>query len=241
MFDKVLSFLFPNPCVVCGKAAGHNRYVCTSCKNDIYYIGRNSVCKTCLLPVVYESELCPACQISMPPYERLISCAAYEGALRHSLHRYKFFGKTGFASSFSKMLLETLVENGCADFDVVVPIPLSLPQLKERGYNQSALIATRIAEEFDKTLSTDALIKVKHTKRQSGLHRDARFQNIRGAFCLQNEDAVRGKHVLLVDDIFTTGATMREAASVLSPVAKSITACTVARTISNDPLFRTAK
>lgn len=227
---NVLSFFFPDPCAVCGKPAGRNRYVCDRCKEVPIYIGRNSVCSVCLSPVSEGESLCGKCILKPPKYERLICAVSYDGEIKRSLHRYKFRGRSDLHSAFSKLLIERLAQDGAASFDAVVPVPLSKKRFRERGYNQSALIARDIAAHFSIPCIETALIRKKHTAPQSSLGYQYRDFNVRGAFFLKNPDEVRGKHVLLVDDIFTTGATVRDASRALKKSAKEITVCTVAKT-----------
>ena len=230
MLDKILSLLFPTPCAVCQKPAGRNRFVCSSCKEHLTLLKPGALCKTCLAPLPSGAELCGRCLKNNPAYDRLVACVPYQGKLRTSLHRYKFGGRSDLHTSFAMMMCAQLLSFGCTDFDVVVPIPLSKERLRERGFNQAELIAKDIAKQFHVPCVSNALKKCWDTERQSELNIHQRSKNIRGAFALSNPDAVRGKNVLLVDDIFTTGATMREAAKTLSAVSKSVTACVLAKT-----------
>ena len=230
MFDKILSFLFPSPCVVCQKPAGRNRFVCNSCKEHLTLLKPGAFCKTCLAPLPSGAELCGKCLSNSPAYGQLVACVSYQGILRNSLHRYKFGGRSDLHTSFAMLMCAQLLSFGCTDFDVVVPTPLSKERLRERGFNQAELIAKDIAKQFHAPCVSNALKKCRDTERQSELDMHQRDRNVRGAFALSSPDAVRGKKVLLVDDIFTTGATMREAAKTLSAVSKSVTACVLAKT-----------
>ncbi len=216
--------------MVCGKPAGKNQYVCDRCREAPIYIGRNSVCLTCLSPVSEGEARCGKCVLKPPKYDRLISCVEYSGTLKTSLHRYKFRGRSDLHSAFSKLLIERLVKEDVTNFDAVVPVPLSKKRFFERGYNQSALIARDIAMRFNVPCIETALIRKQHTQPQSTLRYQYREFNVRGAFFLKNSIDVRGKHILLVDDIFTTGATVRDASRALSKGTDEITVCTVAKT-----------
>ena len=226
---ELLSFFFPSPCVVCNKPTHRGAYVCDACRDKLIYIGRNSVCRTCLSPIPSSETLCGACLVNPPEYDRLISCVYFTGAVRKSLHRYKFRDRPDLSAPFGKMLCEQLSSWGCTDFDVVIPVPLSKNRLKERGYNQSALHAKEIAKHFSCEHNETALYRRKETARQSSLAYKYREFNVRGAFALKTTAPIKGKHILLVDDIFTTGATARAAVSPLQKHAASVTVCTVAR------------
>lgn len=227
---KLLSFFFPDPCMVCGKPAGKKRYVCQRCKQEPIYIGRNSVCSVCLSPISEGESRCGKCILKPPKYQRLVSCVEYSGKVKTSLHRYKFRGRSDLHVPFSRLLINRLEDENVTDFDAVVPVPLSKKRYKERGYNQSALIAQDIATHFNVPCIQSALIRKKHTRPQSTLGYQYREFNVRGAFFLKNPHEVHGKHVLLVDDIFTTGATVRDATRALSKGTGKITVCTVAKT-----------
>lgn len=149
------------------------------------------------------------------------------------MHRYKFFGHTELSVSYARIICSCLRNFSCTDFDVVVPVPLSKERMAERGFNQSELIARKVSEAFSVPCISNELIKRRHTKRQSELPMSERFKNVRGAFALNKPDKIRDKRVLLIDDIYATGATMREAALVLSGTAKNIIACTAAKTNMN--------
>lgn len=230
MFGKFLSFLFPNPCIICCRPAGRNRYVCDRCKQVPIYIGRNSLCLTCLSPIAEGETHCGNCILKPPKYKKLVSAVEYNGEIRRSLHRYKFRGRSDLHSAFSRLLIERLISDNATDFDTVVPVPLSKERYKERGYNQSALIARDIASHFSVPCVETALIRKKHTLPQSSLGYQYRDYNVRGAFFLQNPTEIKGQHVLLVDDIFTTGATVRDTARALKKATDRITVCTIAKT-----------
>lgn len=147
------------------------------------------------------------------------------------LTRFKFYDRPDFCDSFALMIYNRLLGLGHTDFDVIVPIPMTKERINSRGYNQAELIARRLSFLLKIPLENDVLVKVKNTERQSRLPMHKREANIRGAFTLYNKERIFHKNVLLIDDIVTTGATMREASRVLSTSSHSITACAVAKTV----------
>ncbi len=240
MLDKLLTFLFPYPCVVCNLPTRKDQYVCNRCQRDIHYIGRNSVCSVCYSAVPDGTTLCGGCLLKPPHYDRLVSGVYFNGSIRKSLHRYKFRGRSDLHGSFSKLMCDQLIKQDCTIFDALVPIPLSKERFKERGYNQAGLLAEDIAAHFGVPYIPDALIRKRNTLRQSELAHQYREGNVRGAFALGNAGVLSKKHVLLVDDIFTTGATVREASKILAKSGCRITVSTVAvaRSASEDSFFR---
>lgn len=230
MAFELLSFLFPNPCVCCMRTAGRNRFLCPTCEKNFSFYPSTNTCKTCGAPIPAGADTCGKCLSIKPAYTQLAVCAPYSGALRTALHRYKFYDRTDLAASFALMLATQLHRLHLTNFQAVVPVPLSRERLKQRGYNQSELIAKLVAKDFGVPCISNVLIRNRNTQQQAMLHKGQRSKNVRGAFALQNRDVLCGMHVLLVDDIFTTGATMQEAAKMLSFSAASVIACAIAKT-----------
>ncbi len=235
MAFELLSFLFPNPCVCCMRLAGRNRFLCLACEKTFSFYPIENTCKTCGAPIPTGANTCGQCLALKPAYTQLAVCAPYSGALRTALHRYKFYDRTDLATSFALMLSTQLRRMNLTDFQAVVPVPLSKERLKQRGYNQSELIAKLVAKDFGVPCISNVLIRKRNTQQQAMLHKGQRTKNVRGAFALQDADALCGMRVLLVDDIFTTGATMREVAKTLSFSAASVIACAIAKaTVGQD-------
>lgn len=145
----------------------------------------------------------------------IVTAYPYSGCLREAFIRYKFKGEEGFRTIFEKLLIHK-----CGDFinwgafDLLIPVPLSRERLVERGFNQAALPVKGLAEAYGLEYSENALFRVKNTKRQSALGAEQRYKNVRGAF-LADRSAVAGKRILLADDIYTMGFTLRECARTL--------------------------
>lgn len=228
--DRIVSFLFPGTCVACSKRIGGKQFLCSACQQTFSFLSLDNVCRTCLSSVPGDAGLCGSCLNTSPAYEKLISCCSYSGEIRAGINRFKFHDCPDMSVPFGRMMCARLDELGVSHFDAVVPVPLSRKRFIERGFNQAELLAKRIASHFNVPCFTDVLKKPKETQRQSELHRDEREKNVRGAYALENGERVRDKCVLLVDDVFTTGATLRETARILSCTTLSVIACTIART-----------
>lgn len=227
--DRLLTIPFPDTCIVCGKPVSKEEYACLSCQNKIPYISDVFKCRMCLSSLnLTESDICGNCLINKPDYSRLISCVEYEGNIKKTLRAFKFYNRPDYHIGYSKLACEVLERDGTY-FDGIVPVPLSKNSLKSRGYNQSLLVAKRIAAYFDVPCFEDLLIKTKETKKQSGLNLEQRKKNIKGVFSVSEPERLNGLHIMLVDDIFTSGCTMREASRVLCKHAENITAFTIAR------------
>lgn len=176
---------------------------------------------------------CSKCLVEKPQYDQLITCVKYSGDVKRMILWYKFYDRPDFCDSFALMIYNRLIESHCTDVDVIIPIPLSKKRLSDRGYNQSELIAQRLSELLNIPCETDVLLKIKDTKTQSTLPKNKRESNIHGAFKLYNKDKIYNKSILIVDDVVTTGATMREAARLISKSAYKINCCAIAKNVFN--------
>ncbi len=175
---------------------------------------------------VNDTGICPECMKTIP-YVRsdggfegtenvryTLAPLYYTGAARKAFLMYKFCGCRAFGSVFGEILKAYLENCDMENIDMIIPIPLSDARMKERGYNQSALMAKPVADYFNKEYSETALNRNKNTKRQSSLDSIGRINNIKGAFWADC-DAVYSKRIMLADDVRTSGQTLEEAARAL--------------------------
>lgn len=172
-----------------------------------------------------EGDICPDCEASLPRCGAIrgrgefFSAAAaplyYEDSVRRAMLRYKFRGRRGCVRPFSRLMAECAGEALAGRFDLITWVPVSRQRLHSRGFDQSELLAKGVAERLNMAL-TPTLRKKRHTGANSALDgREARSANVLGAFEAKNGAALAGKRVLLVDDIYTTGATLSECSRVL--------------------------
>ena len=149
-------------------------------------------------------------------FEELMYIFKYEGQVRKLILDYKFNEKSYLYKTFVNFLLknEKIFEN-IKKYDKIIPVPISKKRNKERGYNQSLLIAEEIANKTNLGLVNNCLIKTKNIIEQSKLNKEDRQQNIQGVYSLQNERLITNKKILLVDDIYTTGSTVNECCKIL--------------------------
>lgn len=139
----------------------------------------------------------------------------FENRLRDALHAFKFQNRKDVGKQLVSLVQDKIASLG-ERIDAVVPIPITEKRLKERGFNQSFIIAEEIGQIIARPVRHSILLKTKETKDQYSLTRDERRQNIKGVFAVKDGKSIKGKRILLVDDLFTTGYTVREAARVLS-------------------------
>lgn len=140
---------------------------------------------------------------------------AYDGDVREAAHRFKFHGRLSFQRMMGTLMARTVQgQLAGVPFDLVCAVPLSKERLRQRGYNQAALLAEEIASSLHLPYA-EVLQKLKNNQEQHNLSREERLTNVLGVYCCSRPQAVQGKSVLLCDDIVTTGSTLRECARIL--------------------------
>ncbi|MBI1734264.1 MAG: ComF family protein [Candidatus Rokubacteria bacterium] len=231
-----LDLVFPAVCPVCDAALGEGRRdpLCGGCWSAIARVGP-PWCARCGLPFpafaatgFAESGLCQACATAPPRFAWARAAALYEGALRDALHAFKFGGKRALARPLAALIVETLGPHVPDDVDALVPVPLGAARERDRGFNQAALLAERLAPGLAVPMRTGWLRRARATAPQTELSAAERRANVRGAFVAA--PAARGRSIAVVDDVLTTGATASECArALLAAGARRVGVLTVAR------------
>lgn len=226
LIDRCAAAL-PGQCAVCN--AWPAQPVCEACVSR--FAQPRARCRRCALPVAGGVSECGRCLVEPPPLDACHAAVSYEFPWSALMAQYKFSGQAGWARSFALLMRSApWIEPALEEADVVVPMPLSRERLAERGFNQALELASALAPE-----RTDArlLLKVRHTAAQMALDRRQRLGNVKDAFAVEPLRAarLRGKRVVLVDDVMTSGASLFTAATVLRQAGASrITALVMART-----------
>jgi len=179
---------------------------------------------------VAPSRPCSTCTTDPPAYDYARSAAVYEGTLREALHAFKFSGKRALAGPLGDLAVARCAASLPVEIDAVVPVPLARERERERGFNQAALLGRRVARRLGVPTQPSWLARVRATRPQSDLSAAERSVNVRGAFRASRR--ATGRHVLVVDDVLTTGSTLGECARVLREAgARRIGVLTVARVL----------
>ena len=174
--------------------------------------------------------MCSDCLASPPKYRALRSWSIFEGPIRNVLHRLKYRRDIGLGEALTPQLADFLTGLQWP-IDLMVPVPLGRKRIAERGYNQVSLIARPLAMAMGLAYATDALARSRETRSQVGLTRTERQQNVRSAFCAEQR-RVKGRVVLVVDDVATTGSTLSSCAEALYAAgARDVFAFTVSRAL----------
>jgi len=233
LLDSVLAVIFPSACPACGRLLTRPRRgpLCEPCWASLPR--HAGVTCRCGVPLAAGTSACPRCRRARQPFSCGASLGPYEGTLRVVLHQLKYAGRRRAAGRLAEALLEeATVRALVATSDVLVPVPLHPRRLRERGFNQSALLAREIARRTGKATCADALRRRLDTVPQAGLSAAARRRNVRDAFAVRRGPAVAGRTVVLVDDVLTTGATALACARRLGEAgAREVRLLTVARVV----------
>lgn len=243
----LFSVFFPSDCRLCGfPLLNISRLpVCLECLSGIKAIQGNvcSICGERVLSSYIECDddglrRCPICRRIERPFYRVLSYGSYEGGLRELIHLLKYNGVRPVADVLGHMLAESLnsLENLWEQpLVLVIPVPLYKAKQRQRGFNQAYLIARAAMKRMPARrleLAADVLKRLRDTHSQIGLTSHQRRENLRGAFAVANVQQVTGREVILVDDVYTTGATASECARVLRRGgARKVWVATVARTL----------
>ncbi|GAB3771002.1 ComF family protein [Ramlibacter monticola] len=217
----------PGRCAVCG--AWPARPLCAGCTAR-FGTARHR-CGRCALVLPEGVRTCGACVREPPPLDACFAAVDYAFPWSGLVHRFKFRGEPGWAATLARhMAAIPGVAEEIAQADLLLPMPLARGRLAERGFNQALLLARRLGgRKVDGTL----LLRLRETGAQAALDRAARRRNVEGAFGLEplRADAVRGKRVLLVDDVMTSGASLHAVARVLRQAGTArVAAVVLART-----------
>jgi competence protein ComFC len=224
---KAADWLFPPVCVGCGDPG---EAICEVCRLSITRIP-DQHCRLCYRPLRL-GGVCPSCINHPPNFDQIYCFAAYSGLMRKAIRHLKYDRDLGMGRLLSKFIVPDLLDL-FDDIDLVIPMPLSAERMRTRGYNQSEAITKHLVNLTGWKHSPKALRKIRNTESQVHLSVVERLANLDGAFQAET-DLVRGKRVLLLDDVFTTGATMRQASKALKTAgAMSVVSVAIARTLLN--------
>ncbi len=237
----LLDVLLPPKCLKCAARVDSAHAICPDCWKDVQFL-TDPRCAICGYPFGLEmgtdfsligESTCGACQNVKRSFSKAVSALRYDDDSRQMIIGFKHHDRLEYVSYFTnllKMSAADLVEAS----DMIVPVPLHPKRLIQRRYNQSALLSRKLASDFGKAHEPSLLERTKNTPPQQG-NINKRSRNVQGAFKVgsKHKDQIRGKSVLLIDDVYTTGATVENCAKALKRAgAANVYVATVFRVVS---------
>jgi len=236
LYDSALALVYPQACAVCGRSveSRHDGVACDDCWIATHLFSEDeTLCWKCGLftPAAVAKERlanirCGRCDDEA--FDAARSCGFYQGALRASILELK--RQPSVAQRLARLMFDTL-QRRPLNSDLIIPVPLHQTRERERGFNQAALLARELARLSHLRLDEHSVIRLIHTERhRAGMDSIARRKSVTGAFAVRHADSITGRRVLLIDDVFTTGATVSACAAVLKDAgAEEVCVLTVAR------------
>ncbi|MDI6892223.1 MAG: ComF family protein [Actinomycetota bacterium] len=226
IFKGLVDLVFPPTCHVCDSFSEQS--LCADCFSSLPLID-SPLCRRCGKPCHLAVDECRECRGRKCYFSTARSAGFYEGNLKEATHSFKYGNGRKLAPIFARLMVEKMEKD--LGIDLVTYVPLSLSKERRRGYNQARLLALEISDLIGKPC-IPALIQIKETVDQSKLSPRERRENVRRAFLSAAGVDIRGRFLLLIDDVFTTGATVNECSrALLAGGAKDVHVLTLARSL----------
>jgi len=226
LFKGLLNIIYPLSCGACG---GSGDALCKPCIDTFRPVDQNDSCPVCGR-CLGQRIVCGHCADEKRTFDEGLYGFYFENKLREAVHAFKFTGRKDVGRRLVGLARKNIIPFS-SKFDCIVPMPVTEKRLKNRGFNQSFIVAEEISGITGKPLYHSVLRKTKETQDQYSLAREERRKNVQGVFALFDSHKIRDSRVLLVDDLYTTGATAREASrTLMKGKTKSVVLFALART-----------
>jgi len=222
---KIIQTLLPQRCLLCDAGSG-NKPICNDCLNDLPSHSKQS-CQVCALPT-FNAEICGHCLQHPPAFDATIAAFNFVYPVDALLRALKYRGELSVAEIAANGIIHSLAHQDLPD--LLIPMPLHPQRLQERGFNQAMEISRRIARHTHCRLSTNSIIRLRHGEPQASLPLNKRAKNVKGVFAVNDvvSTDLRGKHIAVIDDIMTSGASLNELAKTLKKAGAARVECWVA-------------
>ncbi|MFI8647262.1 ComF family protein [Pseudomonas iridis] len=203
-------------CLLCDEPAEAEMPICVACEAEMPWLGEH--CQTCALPLPEAGLNCDGCLLEPPAYEQVAVPWRYDFPVDSLITRFKHNAKWPFGHLLADVLSQYLQHRFDEDLprpDALLPVPLAAKRLRQRGFNQAAMLARWLSKQLDLPCEENVVHRIQDTSAQQDLDAKARKRNLRNAFALTSDANVKGRHLALVDDVLTTGATAQALARLL--------------------------
>ena len=234
LLKGISDIVFPQQCIGCGTILTEERLLfCSRCFAQMKFIS-SPLCSVCGLPYSEAGEsdhLCGDCLQSNPAFFVARAMGQYEQILMEVIHRFKYGRKISLGNMLGSLMAGFSYPSfRIKDYSLIMPVPLHPKRLRQRGFNQALILAREISRHFSIALDFLSLRRIVFTEPQVGLGRDMREHNIKGAFSVADQGRIKGEKIILVDDVYTTGSTVRECAQeLMKSKAEEVAVLTLAR------------
>jgi ComF family protein len=222
--SKLLQLLFKQHCLMCVASTNNGYSLCKACLDSLP-LTPNPACQQCGLGS--QGTICGNCLKHPPYYDATTALFSYTFPTDAILQHYKYSNAIYLSKTFGHLLADEVLDD---DIDMIIPMPLHPARLKERGFNQSLEIAKIIAEQLNLPLDSKSCRKIKNTPPQASLPLKERIKSIKGAFEMNPESSynqINGKHIAIIDDVMTTGASLNELAKTIKKSGAAKVSCYV--------------
>ena len=205
---------------------------CQACEKPLKYNNTFFLCQNCFEKLNNPAAFSFTAGKDFLSFKKAYHCCPYEGTVKDLIHKFKYGKKIFLKNAFIYILYSLFTQKIASEkIDIIMPVPMHHKDEKKRGFNQSCILAKGLSEKTG-IIFQNTLLKLKGTLAQAGLNRAERLKNIKNVFSCVKQQCIYNKDILLIDDVFTTGATIGECASVLNSCgAGSVTALTIAKGI----------
>jgi len=238
ILESFIEFVFPATCPLCNARVSTHGELCDDCWTSFNWID-GAKCVKCGFPFASSFDLspnmlCPTCAAGKAELDLIRSACVYDDASKMAMLPYKHAGHTQYARFMSRAMIWALRDTDISP-DVVMPVPLANRRLFYRGYNQATLLARPIAKAFGVRMDLDSVLR-KYRENMGHKSSKQRVANVHNVFTVRHPDKIKGKKILLVDDVMTTGATFNELKRVLTNAGATavygVTFCRVAHLVN---------
>ncbi|WP_432662658.1 ComF family protein [Wukongibacter baidiensis] len=219
--DTFLNFIYPRNiyCIICNSSIEREEEysICDECKDKLKFIWEKT-CDKCGKPLdeLYLADRCPECIDNSHYYTKAVSCIEYDDSAKKTIYDLKYHKKRYIAYHVAEIIYDRLIESDIHDFDIIIPVPLHKARQRERSFNQAGIISKYIGKMMNIDVDNRSLIRCRNTITQNQLTKEERRKNLEDAFEIINNNNIRDKNVLLIDDIYTTGSTVNQCSKVLT-------------------------